>query len=558
MTPAPILLFAFNRPRHLQRTLVALAANELAAQSDLIIYCDGFKPGKKLEDIEAARTVARATTGFASVRVMERDKNWGLAPNIIDGVSSVVAEYGRVIVLEDDLVTSPYFLRYMNDGLEIYADNPRVASIHGYCFPHAVPNPPETFFLKGADCLGWSTWARAWNFFDADAGRLLHDLQANDLACEFNVDNTYDYIEMLKQVRDGKVSSWAVRWRASAFLNNMYTLHPGVSLVQHTGCDSSGTHCGTTDVLDVELSEHPVSITEMPVQENTVMREAIKAFHQNITSSGVLHRIKQTLKTLLPPVVLQHLKRAKAKASSLVQHLRSFINRNQFTPSFAGVFVNPFWLCRRELYQVLREVAPGLEGAVLDFGCGTGPYKELLVNMRSYTGLEYDTPENRAGKSADIFYDGVTIPCEGASFDGLLATQSLEHIPNPERIAAEWARVLRPGGKILLTVPFMWPEHEMPYDFRRYTSSGLKNLLEEHGFKVLEHRRLLSDCRAPAQIFLAWLYDSVRFGQRSSVVRYLLTALLFAPTALFATALAALFPKTSNTYLDNLILAERI
>ncbi len=234
-----------------------------------------------------------------------------------------------------------------------------------------------------------------------------------------------------------------------------------------------------------------------------------------------------------------------------------FLASSHFNPNFFGVFVNPFWLCRRELYSALAELAPRLCGTVLDFGCGSGPYKRLLVNASTYLGLEYDTPENRAHKRADIFYDGLSIPMETGSVDALLATQSLEHIPNPQYIVAEWNRVMRPQGYLLLTVPFMWPEHEMPYDFYRYTTNGLKQLLEANGFEVVQQNKLLCDCRAPAQLFLAWLYDSVDFGRRSTLVQLILCAVCFAPVALFATLLARLLPKNENTYLDNIILAKR-
>ena len=152
--------------------------------------------------------------------------------------------------------------------------------------------------------------------------------------------------------------------------------------------------------------------------------------------------------------------------------LRSLIEKNDFNPSFAGLLVNPFWLSRRALSRALSAYAPRLSGKVLDFGCGTAPYRHMLTSAKTYLGIEYDSPENRLHKRADIFYDGQTIPLETDSIDSILSTQSLEHVPNPDRIASEWARVLRPSGLLLLTVPFMWPEHEMPYDFQRYSANG--------------------------------------------------------------------------------------
>lgn len=240
------------------------------------------------------------------------------------------------------------------------------------------------------------------------------------------------------------------------------------------------------------------------------------------------------------------------------ERIRAFTAANQFHPTFAGFWVNPFWLCRRELYCRLRKSAPSMQGKILDFGCGTGPYRALLTAATDYIGLEYDSPENRANKRADIYYDGQTIPLDDVSLDGVLSTQTLEHVPNPKRIVDEWARVLRPGGLLLLTVPFMWPEHEMPYDFQRYTTNGLRAMLEKSGFEIIAQERLLCDCRAPAQLFLAWLYDSLHFSSRKSLTQLLLSVSLFAPVSLMATFLAYVMPATPNTYLDNLIWAKRV
>ncbi len=242
---------------------------------------------------------------------------------------------------------------------------------------------------------------------------------------------------------------------------------------------------------------------------------------------------------------------------SFIAELKNTYIRLSFSPSWVGVFFNPFWMCRRELALMLRQLAPRLRGVVLDFGSGSQPYRPLLQNCTDYVSLEYDTPQNRERKVATIFYDGKKIPSDDSSFDGLLSTQTLEHVPNPEVIAGEWARVLKPGGMLLITMPFMWPEHEMPYDFQRYSSGGLKLLLEKSGFEIVEQYRLLSDCRAPAQLFLAWVFDSILVRCRSKILRFALTPVFCMPIAILASLLAIVAPKTPNTYLDNLVLARR-
>lgn len=241
---------------------------------------------------------------------------------------------------------------------------------------------------------------------------------------------------------------------------------------------------------------------------------------------------------------------------SLTKYLKKYYIQLSFSSSWLGIFINPYWLCRRELALALEKLAPRLSGTVLDFGAGSQPYRPLLKNCSSYISLEFDTPQNRERKVADIFYDGQSIPAEANSYDGILSTQTLEHVPNPDIIVAEWSRVLKNGGMLLITMPFMWPEHEMPYDFQRYSSGGLRLLLEKSGFEIVEQRRLLSDCRAPAQLLLAWIYDSILAKFRPKVLRFLLIPVLCTPISIVAGVLAVITPRNSNTYLDNLVLAR--
>ncbi len=322
LLPAPIVLFAFNRPRHLQRTLDALTDNEFAAQSELFIYCDGPRGHKDQRQCAAVRKVAESARGFASVSLVMREKNWGLAANIIDGVGTVLERCERVIVLEDDHLTSPYFLRFMNEALDLYADDSKVASIHGWCFPHSVSNPPATFFLRGADCWGWATWRRAWKIFNPDVQALLDELHRRKLEYAFNINGTYDYMGMLEKAALGKNASWAVRWLASAFLADMYTLYSSSSLIENIGADGSGTHTGASDVFQVRTATAPVPLAKQKVLEDKRMHEAFQRFNLKTGSTppGMSHkyalgnflsrsRIKFLLKDWLPPALLRCFKR---------------------------------------------------------------------------------------------------------------------------------------------------------------------------------------------------------------------------------------------------------
>ncbi|MBL8350024.1 MAG: glycosyltransferase [Burkholderiaceae bacterium] len=277
--PSPIALFAFNRPQHLARTLAALADCPEARLTSLTIYCDGPRRDADNEAVAAVRAVAQAAQGFGSLAVVTSDANLGLAASIIRGVGAQLAASERVIVIEDDLVVSPHFLRYMNQGLDLYADEPRVASIHGYTYPTGEALP-ETFFQRGADCWGWATWARAWRHFEPDGGKLLARLQQRRLTRQFDLEGSCPNTRMLEDQIAGRNDSWAIRWHAACFLDELLTLYPGRTLVENIGNDSSGTHCRTTDNYTGAPSGETIAVRPIPVEESRAAREAFRRFHR--------------------------------------------------------------------------------------------------------------------------------------------------------------------------------------------------------------------------------------------------------------------------------------
>ncbi|WP_347396342.1 glycosyltransferase family 2 protein, partial [Parabacteroides leei] len=232
---------------------------------------------------------------FKSINIIERKENWGLAKNIIDGVTSIVHQYGKVIVLEDDLVVSPYFLKYMNEALDFYEKEEQVICIHGYVYP-VKRKLPETFFIKGADCWGWATWKRGWDLFCSDGKKLLNEIEKRNLKKEFDFDNSYPYFRMLKQQIEGKNNSWAIRWYASAFLQNKFTLYPGQSLVNQIGVDGSGTHCGVNEMFNVSLAESPIELLETEIQESEQGRKAFIYYFRYVM---FYYKVKARLKHLL-------------------------------------------------------------------------------------------------------------------------------------------------------------------------------------------------------------------------------------------------------------------
>jgi hypothetical protein len=275
MALAPIVLFTYNRPWHLMQTVSALLKNSLVSESEIFIFSDGPKNEDDESKVAEVRKYIKTIKGFKRVEIIERDKNWGLANNIIDGITKVVNQYGKVVVLEDDLITSPYFLKFMNDGLNIYEEEEKVISVHGYVYP--IKGLPEIFFLRGADCWGWATWKRGWDLFEKDGKKLLDELEKRKLTKLFDFKGAYPYTKMLKEQVEGKVDSWAIRWYASAFIHEKLTLYPGISFVKHIG--DLGTHVkGNVWRLDVKLLEKPIFVKRIPPIEDPEVRKKIEDF----------------------------------------------------------------------------------------------------------------------------------------------------------------------------------------------------------------------------------------------------------------------------------------
>jgi Glycosyl transferase family 2 len=281
---APIILFAYARPQHLRSTVEALQKNPGANQHELIVYADAAKSPDKDSDVNRVRRYLATISGFKSITIHHRPHNFGLAKSIISGVTEVLNAHERVIVLEDDMVTSSHFLRYMNEALDMYEDNERVISVHGYIYP-VQQDLPEAFFLRGADCWGWATWRRGWALFNPDGQFLLDELKRKNLRDQFDLNGAYSYSGMLESQIKGANDSWAVRWHASAFLADKLTLYPGRSLVQNIGNDNSGTHCGNSVAHDILLTSTPIDFKEIEVKPSEVGRCAFESFLQKSRGS---------------------------------------------------------------------------------------------------------------------------------------------------------------------------------------------------------------------------------------------------------------------------------
>lgn len=296
---APIVLFTYNRPRHTKATLDALKANHLAKQSVLYIYQDGLKENATKEQRESVLEVGSYLQDFITsnengkyfkeITLIQRERNFGLADSIIDGVTNIINKYGTIIVLEDDLVTSPYFLTFMNEALQVYRNNEHVACISGFVFPLEGEEFPSSFFLKGTDCWGWASWDRAWKLFNPDGKELLDKLRQSGKIDDFDkaysgAKSSRGFAQMLEDQIRGKNSSWAIRWFASCFLQDKYCLYPRNSLVQNIGFDI-GTHCKggkENDPYFGVLSNIPTIIdTEQPIQEIPAIRAKCNMYYTN-------------------------------------------------------------------------------------------------------------------------------------------------------------------------------------------------------------------------------------------------------------------------------------
>jgi GT2 family glycosyltransferase len=290
---APVALFVYNRPWHVKRTVEALKDNELASKSDLFIFSDAAKNPDAAASVLKTRAFIKTIRGFKSVNIVEREENIGLAASIIGGVTQLCDQFGSVIVMEDDLITSRHFLRFMNDSLDLYRDDDRVMHISGSTYPVRDCCRDSSYFLRLPLCWGWGTWTRAWKHFEKKISVM--DRFDRDMIAIFNFDGTYDYWSQLEMNRSGRMSTWFIFWYATVFLRNGLVLFPKRSLVKNIGMDGTGVHCGATTDFDVEVSQEPIQLTRIPLE----LSESAYRYH------------KKYFKSLLPSLGARGVRKAK-------------------------------------------------------------------------------------------------------------------------------------------------------------------------------------------------------------------------------------------------------
>lgn len=239
----------------------------------------------------------------------------------------------------------------------------------------------------------------------------------------------------------------------------------------------------------------------------------------------------------------------------MIQKFKKIYHREMYFPRFFALLFNPFYFARRGLAAAMIKFKNTLSGNLLDVGCGSMPYRNLFF-VSSYRGLEIDTPFNREKNIADDYYDGNRFPYEDQIFESILCNQVLEHVFNPDCFLKEINRVLATGGRLLLTVPFVWDEHEQPNDYARYTSFGLKSLLEKNGFMIIHHQKLSADASVLFQLINAYLFKII--STWPIYIKWFFILTIIAIVNIFGVVVSLILPKNEDLYLDHVILAEKI
>ena len=314
---APIVLFVYNRPWHTQQTLNALANNELAKESILYIFADGPKENSNSEDLKKIHDVEKIIgdqKGFKNVIIRKSFFNKGLADSIVNGVTEIVNNFGKIIVLEDDIITSPGFLRYMNDALNYYAEEGTVYHISGYMFP-VKKKLPSNFFYNTASCWGWGTWKRAWSEYNNNAELLIDEIDKSGRINEFNIENSYDFYGQLNANRTGQLKTWAVKWYASFFLKKGHSLHPYPSLVNNIGHDGMGENCAASNVFQWKELAKNIFVKKINLKaSHTSLKAMIKynnSLNNQVRDSFLIRNKKKSkniISKMLPPNLKHNLK----------------------------------------------------------------------------------------------------------------------------------------------------------------------------------------------------------------------------------------------------------
>jgi len=281
MQLSPLVLFCYNRPQHVEQTIDALKKCALADQTDLIIFSDGARNEQEVKKVEEVRTVINSVEGFNSVKIIERTENWGLAKSIISGVSEVINEYKRIIVMEDDLVCSESFLTNMNRMLDYFQNHQQIFSITGFNPPISIDKDfsEDLYLFPRTSSYGWGTWVDRWNSVDWSMDFFNSFIQSKQKRKHFNKGGI-DLSPMLLHQKVSKINSWAIRFCYAASIQNKMCVYPARSMLYTSGSDGSGTHVTKGVNLGSTASDKIISIDHFP-EEHPKISKKVRRFWAN-------------------------------------------------------------------------------------------------------------------------------------------------------------------------------------------------------------------------------------------------------------------------------------
>ncbi len=277
---APIILFVYNRIDHTKKTVQALLNNQLADKSTLFIFSDGAKDVSEIHKVNQVREYIKTINGFKKINIIYRDKNWGLADSIIDGVTKIISEFDKAIVLEDDLVSSPFFLKYMNEALDHFKEIEDVYHISGWNYPFDNDQLGDVFLWRLMNCWGWATWADRWSLYKKNIKETISEFTCSDIK-KFNIDGVENFWDQILANKDGKINTWAIFWYATIYKNGGLCVNPSKSFITNIGHDNSGTHCKSTNEYLSELNMNQNIDFDIDISESAMAIEEVMNFYKN-------------------------------------------------------------------------------------------------------------------------------------------------------------------------------------------------------------------------------------------------------------------------------------
>jgi FkbM family methyltransferase len=331
MQLAPIALFVYNRPDHTKKTLDALMQNDLISSSQIYIFSDQASSIENDVLVQEVRTLIRTYQWPIPPIIIERVENYGLAKNIVTGINHVLSENDRIIILEDDIITSKGFLTYMNQALQLYANEDRVMHLSGYMFP-LKKELPETFFYNTTSCWGWGTWSSSWLKYEANTNVLLSHFNSEKIITQFNIGQSYDFHGDLVANHTRTLSTWAVKWYASVFINGGYCLHPGKSLTLNIGHDGTGVNSSATTAFDHAKLPKSVAVKPLNIAESKYVRRLMSHYYKK-NHQNYLGRVKGFVSGLMSEEIKQYLKTFSSKKNRATLHE---IKKLKNTPRFVA------------------------------------------------------------------------------------------------------------------------------------------------------------------------------------------------------------------------------